>query len=100
MKISELSQVAGIPVATIKFYIRKGLLPSGSLTARNQADYDSTHVERLALIRAMRGQGAGPVETIARVRRAADGAKEHFVVAAINALERTAQVDVEVRPET
>lgn len=50
MKISQLSDASGQPVSTIKFYIRQGLLPHGKTTAKNQADYDETHLKRLWLI--------------------------------------------------
>lgn len=96
MKISELSQTTQVPVPTIKFYIREGLLPPGERTARNQAEYGASHVERLALIRALREAGALPIETIANVLRAADTAKEDFTIAAIDALENSRQVQVEV----
>lgn len=99
MKISELSQAANVPVPTIKFYIREGLLPAGALTARNQAEYSEGHVERLALIRAMREAAGLPIETIARVLRASEAAKEDSLVAAIDALERPVQVDIEVSSE-
>lgn len=99
MKISELSQATNVPVPTIKFYIREGLLPAGALTARNQAEYSDVHVERLALIRAMREAAGLPIDTIARVLRASESAKEDFVVAAIDALERPIQVDIEVSSE-
>jgi DNA-binding transcriptional MerR regulator len=51
MRISDLSSKSGVPVATIKFYLREGLLPQGRPTARNQADYDERHLRRLSLIR-------------------------------------------------
>ncbi len=54
MRVSELCEQAATPLSTIKFYIREGLLPAGERTATNQASYDATHVERLALIRALR----------------------------------------------
>lgn len=54
MKISELSRRTGIPLPTLKFYLREGLLPSGELTQPNQADYDEAHVRRAELIRALR----------------------------------------------
>jgi DNA-binding transcriptional MerR regulator len=57
MRISELGQQTGVPVATIKFYLREGLLPSGTPTARNQADYGENHLRRLLLIRALTGVG-------------------------------------------
>ena len=57
MRISELSRVSGVPVATIKFYLRERLLPDGVRSSANQAQYDDTHVQRLRLIRALVGVG-------------------------------------------
>ncbi len=57
MRISELSRVTGIPVATIKFYLREGLVPEGVRTSPNQAQYDDAHVQRLRLVRALVGVG-------------------------------------------
>ena len=54
MKISDLSQRSGVPLPTIKFYIREGLLPAGERTGRNQAEYSDEHLERLSLIRALK----------------------------------------------
>lgn len=53
MRIGELSRRSGVPVPTIKFYVREGLLPAGQLTSPNQASYDSGHERRLKLIRAL-----------------------------------------------
>jgi len=53
MRISQLSRQTGVSVATIKFYLRDGLLPSGQRTARNQAEYDESHRRRLLAIRAL-----------------------------------------------
>lgn len=53
MRISNLSEQSGVPVATIKFYLREGLLQPGVPTARNQAVYDTRHLRRLRLIRAL-----------------------------------------------
>lgn len=53
MRISELSRRAGVPVATIKYYLREGLLPQGELSSRTQASYDEGHLRRLALVRAL-----------------------------------------------
>lgn len=67
MRISELSQRSGVPVATIKYYLREGLLPPGASTAPNQAQYDEQHLAHLHLIRALR-EGAGlSIATLARV---------------------------------
>ncbi|MEQ1699226.1 MAG: MerR family transcriptional regulator [Ilumatobacteraceae bacterium] len=48
--MGELSQVTGVPVATLKYYLREGLLHAGEATAVNQADYDDTHVKRVKLV--------------------------------------------------
>lgn len=54
MRISELSRTSGVSVATIKYYMREGLLPPGSAgTAPNQAEYGEGHVHRLHLIRTL-----------------------------------------------
>ncbi|WP_369696782.1 MerR family transcriptional regulator [Streptomyces sp. XD-27] len=53
--MSELSRSSGVPVATIKYYLREGLLPQGEATAVNQADYSELHLRRLRLIRALVG---------------------------------------------
>ncbi|HEY8914361.1 MerR family transcriptional regulator [Lacisediminihabitans sp.] len=51
--MAELSTTSGIPTATIKFYLREGLLPAGLRTGPTQAQYDESHVQRLRLIRAL-----------------------------------------------
>lgn len=53
MRVSELSTQTGTSIATIKFYIREGLLPKGRTTAATQASYDEKHVTRLGLIKAL-----------------------------------------------
>lgn len=89
MKVSELSRRAQVPLPTIKFYIREGLLPAGARTDRNQAEYSEEHLERLSLIRALRDDAGLTVAAIGRALSAADAAREEdFVVAAIDAIER------------
>lgn len=55
MRISELSRRSGVSTATIKYYLREGLLPPGRPTAATQAEYGESHVRRLRLIRALIG---------------------------------------------
>ncbi|MQA80729.1 MAG: MerR family transcriptional regulator [Streptosporangiales bacterium] len=57
MRISELSRTGGVPVATVKYYLRTGLLHEGRRTSATQAQYDETHATRLRLIRALIGVG-------------------------------------------
>ena len=72
MKISQLCDQTGVSVASIKFYLREGLLPSGERTSANQAEYGDTHVERLRLIRALIDIGGLSVATARRVLEAVD----------------------------
>ena len=53
MRISELVAASGVPLATVKYYLREGLLHPGVATSARQADYDESHLRRLALIRAL-----------------------------------------------
>jgi len=70
MRISELSTQTGVPVATIKFYLRESLLPEGVRTSATQAQYDESHVARLRLIRALLGPGGLSVAAAHRVIQA------------------------------
>jgi len=70
MRISELSSQTGIPIATIKFYLRENLLQEGLRTAATQAQYDDGHVARLRLIRALLGPGGLSVAAARQVIRA------------------------------
>ena len=53
MKISELSDRSGMPVATVKFYIREGMLPRGEAVSATRAEYGDEHLARLQLIAAL-----------------------------------------------
>lgn len=53
MRISELSRESGVPLATVKFYLREGLLQPGRRTSATQAVYGPEHVARLRLVRAL-----------------------------------------------
>lgn len=61
MLVSELVRRTAVPLATVKYYLREGLLhPGRPLTARS-ADYDEGHVRRLTLLRILREVGGIPV---------------------------------------
>lgn len=53
MRIAELSRRSGVPIPTIKYYLREDLVPPGELTSPNQARYGEAHLQRLKLIRAL-----------------------------------------------
>ncbi|MFJ2668510.1 MerR family transcriptional regulator [Nocardia fluminea] len=72
MRISELSERSGIAVATIKYYLREGLLPAGERTGPNQASYGEDHLRRLRLVRALIEVGGLSVATVGDVITAID----------------------------
>ncbi|MBD8023654.1 MerR family transcriptional regulator [Microbacterium gallinarum] len=65
MKISELAERSGVPVATVKYYIREGMLPRGVVSSATRAEYDDDHLARLKLIAALADVRGLP---LARVR--------------------------------
>jgi len=84
MKMAQLSTATGIPVATIKYYLREGLLPAGQRTEPNQAAYTDEHARRLRLIRAIVDVGGLSVASARRVIEALDsdlGLAETFEIA-------------------
>ncbi len=72
MRIGELSRRTGVPVPTIKYYVREGLLPAGELSSPNQASYDEGHERRLRLVRALLEVGGLSVAAIGDVLTAID----------------------------
>lgn len=78
MRISELSSHTGVPVATIKYYLREGLLPPGEHTAPNQARYDDEHVRRLRLVRTLREVGGLGIDAIHAVVVVLDDPERSF----------------------
>ncbi|MER7463690.1 MerR family transcriptional regulator [Streptomyces sp. NPDC097981] len=62
-----MSRASGIPVPTIKFYLREGLLPAGELTSPNQARYGEAHLRRLHLVRALTDIGGLPLASVGKV---------------------------------
>jgi len=72
VKVSELSRQSRVSVASIKFYLREGLLHGGTPTATNQADYDDEHVRRLRLIRALIDIGGLSIAGVRTVLAAVD----------------------------
>jgi DNA-binding transcriptional MerR regulator len=67
MRIAELSRDSGVPVPTIKYYVREGLLEPGELTSPNQAQYGDSHLRRLKLIRALAEVGGLSIAAIGQL---------------------------------
>lgn len=72
MRISDLSERTGVSPASIKYYIREGLLPAGERVGYNATEYGDAHAARLRLIRALIETGGLTVAAVGRVIAAID----------------------------
>jgi DNA-binding transcriptional MerR regulator len=88
VRISQLAETTGVPVATIKYYLREGLLPEGERTSATQARYGDEHVRRLRLVRALLGAGGLSVARTRAVLGQLDG--DHETVAEVLGVAQTA----------
>ena len=57
MRVSELVARSGVPLPTVKYYLREGLLMPGRATGATQARYGEEHVRRLRLVKALASAG-------------------------------------------
>lgn len=76
MRMSELSERTEVPVATIKYYLREGLLPDGERITPRLTEYDDRHVRQLRLLRILREVGHVPVERLRGLIAAAGSGEE------------------------
>ncbi|MFJ2112704.1 MULTISPECIES: MerR family transcriptional regulator [unclassified Streptomyces] len=72
MRMAELSERSGVPTATVKYYLREGLLRPGRRISATRAVYDEEHLRRLRLVRALIQVGRMPVATAREVLVAVD----------------------------
>jgi DNA-binding transcriptional MerR regulator len=63
MRISELSERSGTTVATLKYYLREGLVPAGESLGATRADYSEAHLQRVRLVRALIDAGVSVAES-------------------------------------
>lgn len=72
MRVSELVRRTDVSTATVKYYLREGLLPPGRPTSATQSEYDESHVARLKLIRALVEVGGLSLAAVRSVLAALD----------------------------
>ena len=85
MRISELADASGESIPTLKFYIRKGLLPPGDAVASNRAEYGARHLSRLELIATLKNELGMSLDRIAEVFEAAAGGGEQLLRSGLDA---------------
>jgi DNA-binding transcriptional MerR regulator len=67
LKMSELVEASGVSGATIKHYLREGLLPEPIKTSRNMAWYRPETVERIEVIKRLQEERFMPLKAIRSV---------------------------------
>jgi DNA-binding transcriptional MerR regulator len=77
MRITELAEATGVAPATVKYYVREGLLPAGTRVSDNRTDYDEEHARRVRLIRALIDVGRLPVARAREVLAVLDDDARH-----------------------
>jgi DNA-binding transcriptional MerR regulator len=102
LKISALARRSGVPAATIKHYLREGLLPGEHVkTSRNVAYYDSALVERVKAIKELQRTRFLPLRVIKGVLegKPGDDADETTAAAIARALDELASQSVRTRAQ-
>jgi len=67
MTISDLTRLSKIPASTIKFYLRKKLLPKPIKTGATRAFYTLKHLDRLKLIKKIQKEGQLSLDKIKEI---------------------------------
>jgi DNA-binding transcriptional MerR regulator len=64
LRMGELAQASGVSAATIKHYLREGLLPEPVKTSRNMAYYPADFVDRIRMIKQLQEERYMPLRVI------------------------------------
>jgi DNA-binding transcriptional MerR regulator len=67
MRIAELADRAGASVATVKYYLREGVLPAGTASSPNQHRYGEGHVTRVRVVQTLVHVVKVPVDLVKRL---------------------------------
>lgn len=67
MRMSQLAERTGLSIATLKYYLREGLLHPGEAQGATRAAYDEGHVERVRLVRTLIDVGGLSLERVKTV---------------------------------
>jgi len=73
LKIGELAEQSGVPAATIRHYVREGLLSEPVKTSRNMAYYPPEFVDRIKLIKQLQEERFMPLKVIRELLSSGDG---------------------------
>lgn len=76
MRMSDLVKRTQVSKETIHYYVREGLVPRPRKFAKNLADYNESHVERIRLIKELQDHHFLPLSVIKRVLKYQRGTPE------------------------
>ena len=63
-RISELSRITSVPIPTIRYYLKEGLLPPAFKRGKTSAFYSDDHLDRLILIKKLQTEKRGTLASI------------------------------------
>lgn len=72
MKIGELAKKSGVPVSTIRYYVKEGLLPNPEKVNKKMSYYDEACIGRLEAIQHLQGKRYYPLAVIRNILRRMD----------------------------
>ncbi len=101
VKVSILARMSGVPAATIKHYVREGLLPEPSRTSRNMAYYEVGLVPRIKRIKELQRTRFLPLKVIRQVldESELESGDETVTATIARVLEQTAPTERRSRAE-
>src|SRR5688572_16377037 len=84
LRIGELSRQSGVPMATLKFYLREGLITAARKSGRTMAWYHPSVVGRIRAIRELQRRQFLPLDVIREtIDRAARADDDHAIAESI-----------------
>jgi len=98
MRIAQLAERTNVSPASIKFYVREGLLPPGERIGPNQTAYSDEHEARLRLIKALIEVGGLTVDAARSVLESMQAAGSLGEV--LGTAQRVASIEVQASEES
>jgi DNA-binding transcriptional MerR regulator len=81
VRIGELARRSGVPMATLKFYLREGLIAPARKSGRTMSWYDPALVDRLRAIKALQAEQFLPLDVIRQTLEGERGAPDDLAAA-------------------
>ena len=72
LTISDLAERSGLPISTIRYYVRERLLPAGQRLSQTRVQYNGEHLRALEMIKSRRAAGVPLAEIRSRATHVTD----------------------------